>query len=99
MIFSIKNAGNLEIIKLLIENGAEVNGKDNLNRTAIHLAAKKGMSMELRGISFLFNSHFIQSVARLDIINILIENEATVKGNPFLLHFAVNGGIFKTFST
>lgn len=35
--------GNEEIAKLLIENGASVNHKDNKNETALQVAAKKGL--------------------------------------------------------
>lgn len=39
----ISIAGNLEIVKILIQNRVNVNAKDYFNRSAIHLAARKGI--------------------------------------------------------
>lgn len=40
--YSNFTAGNLEMMKFLIKSGVDVNAKDSLSRTAIHLASRKG---------------------------------------------------------
>ena len=41
---------NLEIIKLLIEHGADVNSKDNLNETPLHYILKQQISSNIKQI-------------------------------------------------
>lgn len=94
-------AGNLEMVKFLIKSGVDVNAKDSLSRTAIHLASRKGNLFRRSPWNIKLNLLLYLSAARVNIVNVLIENGAEVKRNPALLYWAIKGGskIFSYFKT
>lgn len=59
--FTLEYVGNLEVVRVLIEHGAEVNAKLLDEKTPLHFAAMNGIFL----VIFLVNVHCLQNVCWL----------------------------------
>ncbi|RXG55009.1 putative ankyrin repeat protein [Armadillidium vulgare] len=99
---------NLDIVKFLVEKGADFNSIDNTRRTSVHYAAKQSNSSIVeffveRGADFMARDddletplHYAAEGGNLDVVRFLVEKGAdinsTAKGGIVPLHYAAEGG-------
>lgn len=60
--------GNVETAKLLIENGANINARDDIGDTPIHLAAEFGQS---KLFAFVFLSFLVLTICNVFFIRLI----------------------------
>lgn len=66
MIFNLKLncIGHMDVLRILIENGIDINGQNDKNSTALHLAASKGKKWEMIDSNEHFSTDSIKMIEK-----------------------------------
>lgn len=83
-LFSLKT-DKIGIVEYLLQNGAEIDAKDNEGRTALHLSIRDG-------------AYVPKPMDKFDVVRMLIKNDAEIdiqdKYGMTPLHLAIQDGLF-----